>query len=80
MNMPKTKIDYKEVYRGYHGLPKQIHNRSLRNQARAKMNLKKGDPREVDHIIPLSKGGSNDRNNLRIVSFSKNRTKGCKLK
>jgi hypothetical protein len=67
--------DYKQEYAQYHGKPEQVGNRSLRNQARRKLGLKKGDPREVDHKTPLSKGGSNSKNNLRSVSFKTNREK-----
>ncbi len=70
--------DYKKEYREYHGKPEQIHNRSLRNQARRELGLSKGDSREVDHIKPLSKGGSNARSNLRAVSRTTNRQKGSK--
>ena len=42
----------------------------------AKLGLKKGDPREVDHKKPLSKGGSNGKKNLRAVSKKVNRKKG----
>lgn len=69
--------DYKKEYRDYQGKPEQIHNRSLRNQARRELGLAKGDSREVDHIKPLSKGGSNTRSNLRAVSRTTNRRKGC---
>ena len=75
--MPK-KRNYKKEYRDYHGKPEQIKNRSKRNQARRKMGLKKGDPREVDHKKPLSKGGSNSKSNLRIVSRKTNRKKSNK--
>jgi len=44
------------------------------------MGLKKGDPREVDHVKPLDKGGSNSRSNLRIVSRTTNRRKGNSMK
>lgn len=70
--------DYKKEYREYHGKPKARKNRSNANKARRKMGLKKGDPREVDHKTPMSKGGSNSRKNLRIVSRKANRTKGTK--
>lgn len=69
------KRDYKKEYRDYHGKPEQIKNRSERNQARDEMGLKKGDPREVDHKVPLSKGGSNSKRNMRVVSRSTNRKK-----
>lgn len=55
--MAEKKRDYKKEYRDYHSKPEQIKNRSARNKARRVMGLKPGDPREVDHIKPLSKGG-----------------------
>lgn len=74
----KKKRDYKKEYRDYHGTPQQRKNRSKRNQARRKMGLKVGDKREVDHKRPLSKGGSNRKNNLRVVSRTTNRRKAAK--
>ena len=70
--------DYKKEYHSYHGTPKQRKNRSTRNQARRKMELETGDDREVDHSKPLSQGGTNHGNNLKVVSFAKNRAKGAK--
>ncbi len=67
--------DYKREYAQYHAKPDQVENRSLRNQARRKLGLKKGDPREADHKTPLSKGGGNGHANLRAVSRKTNRTK-----
>jgi 5-methylcytosine-specific restriction endonuclease McrA len=52
----------------------------MRNKARRKLKLKKGDPREVDHKKPLSKGGSNGKKNLRAVSRKANRKKGSKTR
>ena len=75
--MPK-KRDYKREYARYHSKPEQIKNRALRNAARRMMGLKVGDPREVDHKKPLSKGGTNSPNNLRVVSRTTNRQKGAK--
>jgi 5-methylcytosine-specific restriction endonuclease McrA len=40
--------------------------------------LKTGNPKEVDHRKPLSKGGTNARKNLRAVSRKTNRKKGAK--
>jgi|TARA_R100001440_G_scaffold59873_2_gene79604 5-methylcytosine-specific restriction endonuclease McrA len=59
----------------YHGTPKQRALRAMRNRARRKVGLKKGDPREVDHKKPLSKGGTNSSKNLRVVSRTTNRKK-----
>ena len=78
--MARKKRNYKKEYRDYHGKPQQRKNRSKRNQARRKMGLKKGDSREVDHKKPLSKGGSNRKSNLRVVSRKTNRRKGAKSK
>ncbi len=72
------KRDYKKEYREYHGKPEQKKNRAARNKARKEAGLKIGDKREVDHIKPLSKGGSNSKKNTRIVSHKINRKKGTK--
>lgn len=70
--------DYKKEYARDHSSPQDIKNRAARNQARADAGLKVGDPREVDHKKPLSKGGSNSPGNTRVVSRSTNRHKGAK--
>jgi 5-methylcytosine-specific restriction endonuclease McrA len=70
----------RKEYREYHAKPSQVKARAERNAARRKMGLKKGDPREVDHKTPLSKGGSNSKRNLRVVSRKTNRSKGNKRK
>ena len=72
--------DYKQEYRDYGGKSEQIKERAQRNAARAQMGLKVGDPREVDHIRPISEGGSNRRDNLRAVSQATNRRKGSSSK
>jgi hypothetical protein len=36
--------------------------------------VRPGDGKDVDHVRPLSKGGSNDAGNLRIKSASDNRS------
>lgn len=60
----------------YKSKPDQIHKRVLRNKARADAEAKglvhKGDGKQVDHKVPLSKGGSNAASNLRVVSHSSN--------
>ena len=76
--MPNKKRDYAKEYANYHSKPAQRKARSQRNKARRTMGLKVGDPREVDHKRPLSKGGSNSKKNLRVVSRTTNRRKGNK--
>ena len=76
--MPSRRRNYAKEYRDYHGTPKQKRNRAKRNKARRELGLKVGDRREVDHKQPLSRGGSNGRSNLRIVSRRTNRSKGAK--
>ena len=70
--------DYAREYKNYHGTPKQCANRNNRNKARRKMELETGDDREVDHSKPLSLGGTNHKNNLKVVTFAQNRSKGSK--
>ena len=71
--------DYSKEYSTYHSSKDQIKNRVLRNMARRKSGLKVGDPREVDHKIPLSKGGSGSTRNTRVVSRGVNRKKFVKV-
>lgn len=67
----KKKRDYKREYQLFHGKPEQVKKRSDRNKARRKLGLKKGDGKEVDHKKPLSQGGSNNKNNLSVVTNKK---------
>lgn len=75
--MTTKKRDYKAEYANYHSKPEQIKNRSLRNKARAdaasKGLVKKGDGKDVDHKVPLDRGGSNDATNLRVTTKKVNR-------
>ena len=70
--------NYKKEYQDFHSKPQQKKNRAKRNTARARAGLKKGSGMEVDHIRPLSKGGSNGPRNTRVVKRSTNRRKGNK--
>jgi 5-methylcytosine-specific restriction endonuclease McrA len=72
-----TERNYRQEYKDFHGKPAQIEARAERNAARAKMGLGVGNPKEVDHKVPLSAGGSNSTRNLRVVSQAENRSKGA---
>ena len=69
--------DYKREYETYQGTEQQKKNRASRNAARAKMmkagKAKKGDGKDVAHVVALDKGGSN-KDGLRVVSKSANRS------
>lgn len=70
--------DYKAEYQNYHGKPEQIKKRDMRNAARREMEkkglVKKGDGKDVDHKVPIAKGGGNGVGNLRVVPKSVNRS------
>lgn len=65
-------------YKKYHASPKAKKQRAARNKARREAEkegkVRKGDGKEVDHKVPLSKGGSNAKSNRRIVSRKTNRS------
>jgi 5-methylcytosine-specific restriction endonuclease McrA len=60
----------------YKAKPEQIKMRVARNKARRQAiregKVAVGDGKELDHIKPLSKGGTNAKNNIRITTKSKN--------
>jgi len=68
---PNYKRDYKDEYKKHHSSPKAKTDRAARNKAaRAK-----GQPgKDVDHKVPLRKGGSKSLNNTKLRSVSSNRS------
>ena len=76
--MKNGKRDYKRENEKYNSRPEQRAARSertvARNQANADGRTSKGDGLDLDHVKPLSKGGSSSRSNLRAVSASSNRS------
>lgn len=71
------KRNYKREYEQFHAKPEQVAKRSARNKARRAMEKEVGKAalkgKDVDHKVPLSKGGSNSRSNLQITSVNYNR-------
>jgi 5-methylcytosine-specific restriction endonuclease McrA len=69
--------DYKAEQK-YDGQPAVKKKRAQRNKARRMMEregvVRKGDGLDIDHKIPLSKGGTTTRSNLRAMPASKNRS------
>jgi 5-methylcytosine-specific restriction endonuclease McrA len=73
---PTSQRDYKKEYARDHAPKKDKTDRAKRNNANGR--LKPGKGKEVDHKTPLSKGGSNKKSNLRVVSKTANRRKAAK--
>lgn len=69
--------DYRAEYDNYQGSEEQKRNRAKRNKARRTMEregkVHKGDGKDVDHRVPLSKGGSNSPGNWRVQTKGNNR-------
>lgn len=71
--MSNGKRDYKkELSWEKRNGKKRQDDRVERNKARRESGLSVGDPRQVDHIKPLSEGGSNSKSNRRVVSAKTN--------
>lgn len=68
---PNYKRDYKDEYKKHHSSPQAKTDRAARNKAaRAK-----GQPgKDVDHRVPLRKGGSKSLSNTKLRSVSSNRS------
>ncbi len=75
VNKPRP---YAKEYEQYDGTPAVKKKRVARNKARRMMEaegkVKKGDGKDVDHKVALSKGGTSARGNLRVKSASTNRS------
>ena len=68
--------DYKRENEVTKSKPKNIAKRVERNKARRKAIrdglVSVGDGKELDHIKPLSKGGSSNKSNIRLTTKSQN--------
>lgn len=72
-----TRESTQAYYDKYQGTPEAKHERAERNKARREMERRgvvhKGDGKDIDHRVPLSRGGSNDPSNWRVRSVHANR-------
>ena len=70
--------DYERENRLYNSKPEQVKNRTIRITTRRQSNASGlthlHDGMDIDHIKPLSKGGSSGKSNLRVVPASTNRS------
>jgi len=70
----KAKLEYMAEYQKR---PENVDKRVERNRARREAIregvVKKGDGKEIDHKVPLDKGGSGAKSNKRVVDASENR-------
>ncbi|NBS70365.1 HNH endonuclease [bacterium] len=75
VNKPRP---YKKEYEQYDGTEAVKKKRAQRNKARRMMEregaVHKGDGKDVDHKVALSRGGTSARGNLRVKSASDNRS------
>lgn len=79
--MPRVKANGKRDYsqqRVYNATPaataKRVKNNSARATAIKAGKTTVGSGKDVDHIKPLSKGGTNAKSNLRVVPAGTNRS------
>lgn len=70
--------NYRKEYDNYQSRPEQIKNRAERNAARRELQkeglVHKGDGMDVDHKLPIVRGGDNSRSNLRVRTDNANRS------
>jgi hypothetical protein len=61
--------------------PKKVKRAIARLYAQARQLTQEHWPTEyeVDHVIPISKGGAHHPDNMRVVTAAENRRKGCRL-
>ena len=81
--MPRDPLDYQKNRKYYlareaspEGVKKRVERAKARREAVKDGKLKgPHDPREVDHIKPLAKGGSPGKANIEVLSRRANRQK-----
>lgn len=75
----RTEEGLAHEYSRFQSSKKAKRDRASRNTARRRAEregkVHRGDGKEIDHIQGLSSGGSNSRNNIRVVSRKFNRSR-----
>jgi len=70
----KQKLAYMSEYQKRpENVEKRVDRNRARRQAIAAGQARVGDGTEVDHKVPLDKGGSDKRSNTRVISAKENR-------
>jgi hypothetical protein len=70
----KAKLEYQAAYNARpENVAKRVQNNAARREAIREGRAHVGDGKDVDHKRPLDKGGTNAKDNLRVVSRSANR-------
>ena len=65
----KAKLAYQKEYNARpENIAKRVQNNAARREAIKEGRAKVGDGTNVDHKVPLDKGGTNSKGNLRVTS------------
>jgi len=74
MKSSKQKLAYQAEYQKKpENVEKRVDRNRVRRQALAAGIVKKGDGTEIDHKVPLDKGGSDAKGNTRVTTAAENR-------
>ena len=74
MKSSKQKLAYMSEYQKRpENVEKRVDRNRVRRQALAAGIVKKGDGTEIDHKVPLDKGGSDAKGNTRVTTAAENR-------
>lgn len=74
MKSSKQKLAYQAEYQKRpENVEKRVDRNRVRRQALAAGIVKKGDGMEIDHKVPLDKGGSDAKGNTRVTTAAENR-------
>ncbi len=70
----KTKLAYQKEYNARpENVAKRVKNNAARREAIREGEARVGDGKDIDHKVPLDKGGTNDKDNTRVRNRTSNR-------